>query len=110
MISLQQLSERGGFVDAKPVPSEIRWTDEQGEEVKGDIFVVRQPFGAIEGVLLNPEPDRSQSAKLISLCIRLGAEAGEQLTYEQAFNLNPAVAWAMVDAINKVNTPRSVAR
>lgn len=110
MISLQQLRERGGFVDTKPVPKEISWIDEDGEEFKGNIFVVRQPFGVVEAALVDPDKDRSQSARLIALQVRLGTDASECLSYEDAFNLNAAVAWAMVRAINEVNAPRTRAR
>ena len=110
MISLQQLQERGGFVDTTPVSKEISWLDNEGEEVRGTVFVVRQPWGVVEQALMSSDKGRSHTADLLSKCIRLGAEGKEQMTYEQAYGLTPAVALAMTTAINEVNSPRTHAR
>ena len=104
-MDLQELQAIGAFVDASPVQTEVTW-ELQGTPYNASVFVVRQPFGVVESVLADSKQDRSHGAKLISLCIRLGKDASEQLTYEQAYNLHPAVAWALVGAINTVNTPK----
>jgi len=103
-MNLSDLQTMGGFVDAEPVQKEVRW-QLNGQDHKASVFVVRQPFGAVESALQRAEKDRSQGASLISMCIRLGANADEQLSYEQAYNLHPAVAWAFLAAINEVNAP-----
>lgn len=105
-MNLLELQGMGGFVDTEPVEKEVEWKGPGGQDHKGKVFVVRQPFGAIEQALVN-SGDRSQGAKLISLCIRMGEGASEALTYEQAYNLHPSVAWAFVAAINEVNTPKT---
>ena len=104
-MNLSELQALGGVVDAEPVKTDVSWKL-NGQEHAATVFVVRQPFGAVESALQDAQKDRSQGAKLISLCIRLGDQAQEQLTYEQAYSLHPAVAWAFVDAINTVNSPK----
>lgn len=46
---------------------------------------------------------RSRQAMMIHLSIRLGEEANEQLTYEQAYQLHPTLASTFVKAVNEVN-------
>lgn len=105
IMNLTDLQEKGGFVDTEPVKKELKWKDANGVEHTGSVFVVRQPFGAVDQALAN-KVDRSQGAKLISLCIRLGDDASGTLTYDQAYSLHPSLAWAFVGAINEVNTPK----
>ncbi|QTW20247.1 phage tail assembly chaperone family protein, TAC [Comamonas kerstersii] len=104
-MKLSDLQAMGGFVDAEPVKKEASWKL-NGQQHTASVFVVRQPFGKVESALGDADKDRSQGAQLISMCIRLGEDASEQLTYEQAYNLHPAVAWAFVGVINEVNTPK----
>lgn len=106
-MNLSELQELGGFVDSTPVEKSITWKGANGKTHKCKVFVVRQPYGAVESALLGDDQDRVQGAKLIALCIRLGDGGSEQLTYDQAYALTPALAWAFVGAINEVNSPKA---
>lgn len=101
---LADLQSLGAFVDTAPVKKTITWrATPDGEELTGEVFVVRQPFGEVERALGDLDNERSRGAKLIAMSIRLGENGDEQLTYEQAYQLTPAFAWALVTAINEVN-------
>ena len=106
MTSLKELKAKGALISGAPVPADIEWTHvgEDGQEVtdKFKVFVIRQSFGVIDRIF-SGENDRSRSAKFISECIRLGEKANEQISYDDAFQLDPGLAAAFVDAINRVN-------
>lgn len=104
-LTLAGIADAGGFVDTAPVAKRIEWRL-GGKLHKGRVFVVRQPFGAVESVLQG-DFDRSRAAQLISMSIRLGDDAREQLSYDQAYGLHPALAWALTAAINEVNAGKN---
>lgn len=106
-MNLSELQDLGGFVDSTPVKKRIKWKSNSGQEHSGDVFVVQQPYGAVEVALMGGDKDRVQGAQLISLCIRLGPDGSEKMSYEQAYALHPALAWAFVGAINEVHAPKA---
>lgn len=107
-MDLKQLKARGAFVPKAPIPCEVEWTHadpETGEEVtdKFTVYVKKQSFGSIERLFMG-EDDRSKSAAFIAQCIRLGDGGKDEMTYEDAFQLDAGLAAALVKAINEVNS------
>lgn len=94
-MNLQQLRESGGIVSAEPVKKTVTWKDN-----KFNVFVIRQSFGTVESMVRDLD-GRSRSASLIASFIRLG-DGTEQLSYEDAYQLQPELAAEFVRAINEV--------
>lgn len=106
-MDLKQLKAKGAFVPKAPIPKEIEWTHtdpETGEEVtdKFTVHVKKQSFGSIERLFMG-EDDRSKSAAFIAQCIRLG-DGQDEMSYEDAYQLDAGLAAALVKAINEVNS------
>lgn len=108
-MNLAQLQAAGAFVEAAPVKTPVTWTRQNatGEEVSDtfDVWVRRRSFGTMERVAMLGE-DRSKSAKMLSECILLGEEQ-EALSYEQAYQLDPSLAFALVQAVKDVGAPKA---
>lgn len=104
-MDLKQLQKSGGFVSADLVKRKCVWAhkDEAGEEHKEvfDVFIKRAPFGAIERALL--DETLSRSSAIISACIRLGDKGQQELSYDQAYQLQPSLARIFMEAIATVN-------
>lgn len=105
MTSLKNLQDLGAFVGDKPLKKEITFKVDDVENT-ATIHVRRLSTGDYESLLLSEEKGRSRTAEIIQQCIRLGEEGEEALTYEQAYNLLPAVGAAMVNAFNEVNAAK----
>ena len=108
-MDLNQLREKGGFVSLTPVSQEVSWTrpSPEGEDVT-DTFTVRiKKFsaGAIERLWADSgkAKDQSSSAYLISKAVFLGDEGEQMLGYDDAFQLDPTLAEALIETIDKVN-------
>lgn len=95
-MNLQQLRESGGIVSPEPVKKAVEWRGK-----KFNVFVVRQSFGSVESLVRDLD-GRSRSAALIASFIRLGDDAQEQLSYEDAYQLQPDLAGEFVRAVNEV--------
>lgn len=96
-MDLKTLKASGGILSAEPVKKQVTW--------KGDTFdvhVVRQSFGAIESVIKDLDGG-SQTASFISAFIRLGENADEKLTYDDATNLAPELAAEFTRVLKEVN-------
>lgn len=99
-MKLSELKEAGGFASvAPPVKADVTWKKDD-EELKFSIFVRKLSFGEIER-MQQERDDRSRGASVISKAVILDSE--ERLTYEQAFDLHPGLALALLNAINSVN-------
>ena len=106
-MNLAQLEEAGGFVSAELVKKEIEWayTDKETGEtnpVKFFVYVKRQSFGVVQETFVGTG-DREKSAAYISNSLRLGEDGCERMTYEQAYQLDPKLAYKFVAAITEVN-------
>ena len=95
-MNLQKLRESGGIVPSEPVKKTVKWRND-----KFNVFVVRQSFGSVEALVQGME-GRSRSAALVSSFIRLGDDASEELSYDDAYQLHPELANEFVRAINEV--------
>jgi len=108
-MDLKTLRERGGFVPSAPVAHEVSWAhaNENGEQVTDTftVYVVKHSAGSIERLRAEAASDLSRlwGPLFLSASLRLGDDASERLTYDEACALDPALARALVDAIAAVN-------
>lgn len=101
-MDLTQLKAKGGVVSAALVKRPVEWKHEvDGKEMteKFTVFVRRISFGAVE----RANEEDSPSCALISRCVCLGEKGEEALSYEDAFQLEPGLAAALVEAVMSVN-------
>lgn len=111
MTTLKELQAKGGFISPVPVVKNIKWkgTDpETGDKADydADIHVKRLSVGDQEEIHQSIEDGRSKTAKLIAAAITLGKDGKERLTFEQAYQLAPELAGAMIKAFNEVNSAK----
>ena len=108
-MDLKTLRERGAFVSDAPVAHEVSWThaDGNGEQVTDTftVYVVKHSAGSIERLRAEAGSDLSRlwGPLFVSASLRLGDDASERLTYDEACALDPALARELVDAISAVN-------
>lgn len=114
-MKLKDLQKKGAFVPMAPVEKELTWkrTGADGEPVE-DTFTVkvkRQSFGSVERVLaVDPkDPERSRSASMIAESILLEGEDGKDanMSYAEAYSLEPSLGMVFLQAINDVNGARA---
>lgn len=106
-MNLVQLQAAGAFVEAEPVKVPVEWARKKaGADVvdKFDVWVRLRSFGLFERVA-SLGADRSRSAQMLSECILLGEER-EAMTYEQAYQLDPDLAFVLVEAVRGANAPK----
>lgn len=95
-MNLQKLRESGGIVPSEPIKKAVKWRNDTF-----NVFVVRQSFGSVEQLVQGLD-GRSRSAALIASFIRLGDDAAEQMSYEDAYQLHPELAGEFVRVVNEV--------
>lgn len=107
-MDLKELKQMGGIVSPEPVAKEVTWKrkgdDGKTETLKFKIHVVRYTFADAEKMseLANVE-GQSRAAHFISTMLRLGENAEERISYEDAKLLHPGLASVFVEAITQVN-------
>ena len=68
------------------------------------MFVKKVSFYDFEKLYLDKnESTDSQSALIVSTCIRLGENGDELLPYDVACNLHPSLGISLVNAVHEVN-------
>ena len=102
-ISLASLKGMGALVDGAPIPREISFTMDNGEEHTCVIHVRRLSIGEVEKLVAVPNDDRSKAAVTISAAVTLGEGGKEAVSYVVAYQFHPALASAMIEAVNEVN-------
>ena len=107
-MNLKQLKAKGGIVADGLVKMEIVWkhkNPDTGKNVVDKFFihVRRQSFGVIESLFAPADDQSSRNAKYIAACVFLGEEGAEALSYEDAFNLESSLGFAILTAVNEAN-------
>lgn len=100
-----ELKKLGGFVPSTAVQVAVVWSRPvDGIEVDTPftVGVIRPAFADMEKVL-TLDAAESRSCQLISLCIRLGDNFDEKISYDQACRLESNLAAAFMVAIKSVN-------
>lgn len=100
-MKLNELKKAGGFVSADNVKRSVTWQKSKTESYTFNIFVRRSSFGSMERLIM-ADDDRSKSAMYISDCVLIG-EAGEPLSYEDAYALEPTLAKVILEQVRAVN-------
>lgn len=108
-MNLKELKEKGGIVDASLVKKTVSWThlDENGNEIQDvfDVHIRRLAYGMVES-MLRPDSsgkNRSVTLLLISSAVVFGEDADEQLTYDEAYQLESGLTAALIEAVKEVN-------
>lgn len=105
-MNLKKLREAGAFLSPAPVKRQITWKhagdDGESHEDTFDIFVMKLSYGVIDS-LTSEKDQRSRNAALIAEAIRLGDNAKERLSYEDAYQLQTSLAMQFIVAIVDVN-------
>lgn len=107
-MDLKQLKAKGGIVSSALVPKEVTWkhTDEEGEhEDTFTIHVRKASFGTMEKLFVGND-DQSKSAALISQSVLFDG-GKEQISYEDAYQLDPSLAAVFMKAVNEVNSRKN---
>ncbi len=107
-MNLNELRAAGGFIESALVRKEITWTRVPAGRKKAvsdtfQVFVRRNSFGAVERLFSAEGDQQSRNARYLAECIRLGETGEESLTYEQAYDLDPALGFLLLQAVGEVN-------
>lgn len=103
MTTLKELQQLGGFISDALVKKDIEFTTDEGEKVTATVHVKRLSIGEHERINNAVGDKQMVSATRISEAVTLGPKGSERITYQQAYQLSPELAVAMLTAINEVN-------
>lgn len=104
-LKLDDLEKKGGFVSPDLTKTTVEWVhiDPETNEIVTDtfeIFVKKISFGDLKRAYAGN--DIESQSRLLALCVRLGEEGEEVLTYEKAYSLEGSLGLALIEAVNKV--------
>lgn len=105
-----QLQALGGYVPPAPQKQTVVWSREGEDDVTFEVTVLPRTAGAMFRAKemareLNGEADGASVA--IAAFIRLGEDASESFTYEDAYNLDADLAAALLLAVARVQGVRT---
>jgi hypothetical protein len=110
-MDLKQLQELGGFVPKLPIKRPVTWqpvNDDgtpKGDELTFDVFIRKLSFGALERLFDDKQPiDRQRMSAYIADAVSLGDEGKQRISYQQAMELEPTLATALMNAVGEVNS------
>lgn len=111
-MNLNELRAAGGFIESALVRKEISWTRVPAGRKKAvsdtfQVFVRRNSFGAVERLFSAEGDQQSRNARYLAECIRLGETGEESLTYEQAYDLDPALGFLLLQAVSESTGSRT---
>jgi len=105
-LNLKQLREQGGLVSLTPVAKEVTWKPPgSGDSVTFTVHIRKLSFGAVEKLWggIEKDADKSRIASFLSTTVLLGEEGKEELSYKDAYQLEPSLATVFIEAVNAVN-------
>lgn len=110
-MKLDELRARGGLIDPTLVKKNVNWRrvdeDGKGEDVNFDVFIRKNSFGLLDLANQMAREGKSRSATVISNGVRLGETGEEEMTYEDAYNLEPSLSLVLFQAFMDINKPRT---
>ena len=102
-MQLKQLEALGGFISAKPVEREIKFTLDDGKEYTAKVHVRRLALGEYERVAVASKDEKySRSARIISEAVFFG-DGSERIPVEKSDRLHQSLANAILSAFHEVN-------
>lgn len=101
-MNLAELIQEGGFIPAAPEKKSLTWKRDSGD-LTFDAWFIRPSWGGIER--LGGDADNSVNAKMISQYVRLGKNAEESMTYEQAYQLDTSLALVFMAELQELAKP-----
>lgn len=106
-MNIKELQQAGAFVSAEMTKKSI--TFEIGdEEYNADVYIKPLGIGEHEALYANSQgsdDNVSRTAQLIAAVARFGEGGQEQMSYEDAYQLHPSLASAIMEAYTEVTTP-----